>query len=89
MNRIRLVQETRRNLAKRRIKHLENLDKLFAVINTNARSLYPKLNSLNDCMEETGAYLSVVTETWLRSGDELDKRKEHLGFGITGEVRAE
>ena len=37
----------------------------FTLINTNARSLCPKVNSLIDCCSELDCHLAVVTETWL------------------------
>lgn len=44
----------------------------------NARSLCPKLRSLNDCMNEMGATAAVVTETWLRDGQGLREVEERL-----------
>ena len=37
----------------------------FTIINCNARSLCPKIDSLIDCISETDAAVGVVTETWL------------------------
>ena len=37
----------------------------FNFMNTNARSLSPKINSLIDCFEELDARVRVITETWL------------------------
>ena len=34
------------------------------IINTNARSLCPKIDSLIDCFEELDVTLGVVTKTW-------------------------
>ena len=51
------------------------------IINTNARSLCPKINSLIDCFEELDITLGVVTETWLASGDSLDKDVQDLARG--------
>ena len=46
--------------------------KSLTVINTNARSLCPKIDSLVDCFEELNVDIAVVTETWLKDGPELD-----------------
>ena len=35
------------------------------LINTNVRSLCPKINSLVECMKEVDAAFGVLTETWL------------------------
>ena len=50
----------------------------FTVINTNARSLYPKHESLVDCMNKMDAAVTVVTETWFKEGDRMD---DYPGFG--------
>ena len=42
--------------------------KKFAVINANARSLGPKIESLADCIYEVSADVAIVTETWLQNG---------------------
>ena len=57
---------------------------IFTIINTNARSLCPKINSLVDCFEEIGANLGVVTETWLSDGRGLedDVQLFVLGTGL-------
>ena len=58
----------------------------FNIINTNARSLCPKINSLIDCMEELPASLAIVTETWLSDGhgleDDVDDLLNGAGLGI-------
>ena len=41
-------------------------------MNTNARSLCPKINSLIDAFNETGAAITTITETWFRDCPELD-----------------
>ena len=46
---------------------------LLTILNTNARSLCPKIDSLIDCMDELDANLSVVTETWLGDGEGHDE----------------
>ena len=55
------------------------------MINTNARSLCPKINSLLDTMEELEASVAVVTETWLADGVTLEEDKQDLllGAGIS------
>ena len=50
----------------------------MTVLNTNARSLCPKINSLIDCFGELNATIGVVTETWLSDGESLDEDIEHL-----------
>ena len=62
---------------------------MFTLINCNARSLCPKLDSLVDCMGETEATIGVVTETWL---DEENQRiREELsamhGLGFVARNR--
>ena len=42
------------------------------IINTNARSLCPKIDSLIDCFSELDVALGIVTETWLADGESLD-----------------
>ena len=51
------------------------------IINTNARSLCPKIESLIDCFEELDVTLGVVTETWLADGESLDRDVEDLAKG--------
>ena len=51
------------------------------VINTNARSLCPKIESLIDCFDEMEVTLGVVTETWLADGDSLDRDIADLAKG--------
>ena len=51
------------------------------VINTNARSLCPKIDSLIDCFEEMDATVGIVTETWLADGESLDKDVHDLAKG--------
>ena len=50
-------------------------------INTNARSLCPKINSLIDSIEELDAALAIVTETWLADGTTLEEDKQDLLLG--------
>ena len=56
---------------------LNNSDKLktlcdLTLINTNARSLFPKLVSLTDCVNEMDTDVAIITETWLRD-DRVDE----------------
>ena len=53
----------------------------LTIINTNARSLCPKIDSLLDCMQEMEAKIAVVMETWMRGGEGLEGRKEDLELG--------
>ena len=50
-------------------------------MNTNARSLCPKIDSLLDCIEEMEATVAVVTETWLSDGQHLEDDKQDLLLG--------
>ena len=61
----------------------------LTIINTNARSLTPKIDSLIDCFEELQADIAIVTETWLRDGSALqsDLRDLELGAGIASLTR--
>ena len=55
--------------------------RLFIALNTNARSLAPKLESLADCMTEIEADVAIVTETWMQdrsvSSTTIDAAGEH------------
>ena len=53
----------------------------MTIINTNARSLAPKIDSLLDCFSELEADLAVITETWLRDGPELERDLQDLDDG--------
>ena len=53
----------------------------LTLINTNARSLCPKVNSLITCFEELEASLAVITETWLSDGPSLAEDLEDLKLG--------
>lgn len=61
----------------------------LTIINTNARSLSPKIDSLIDCFSEMKADISIVTETWLRSGTPLDHDLADLeqGAGLVALTR--
>ena len=56
----------------------------FNVINTNTRSLCPKIVSLTDMIDEMNTDLAIVTETWLKDGRELEDlvEKLDLGYGL-------
>ena len=53
----------------------------MTVINTNARSLCPKIESLIDCFEELKVDISIVSETWFKYGPDLDQKLLDLEFG--------
>ena len=57
----------------------------FTIINTNARLICPKINSLLDAIEELEAVVAVITETWLLDGETLedDKQDLFLEAGVT------
>ena len=57
----------------------------LSFINTNARSLCPKTESLVDYFRELDCTLGVVTETWLANSSRLDNYVEDLqdGAGIS------
>ena len=57
----------------------------FTIINTNARSLCPKINSLIDTIDKLDAAVAVITETWLSDGDTLEEDRQDLllGAGIS------
>ena len=48
---------------------------------TNARSLAPKANSLAINMQELDAAFSIVSESWLREGNRLDRHLIDLENG--------
>ena len=50
-------------------------------INTNARSLCPKIHSFVDCFSELQLTFATVTETWLADGEGLDQDLEDLALG--------
>lgn len=69
--------------AENNIERVEKND-LFTIINTNARSLCPKIHSLTDCMDEMDASLAIVTETWMRE-DRMDAVEEESIGGLVTE----
>ena len=68
-----------------------HLDKKITLINTNARSLCPKINSLIDCLSELSASMGIVTETWLNVGAGLDEDEadfeDGTGYGMINRCR--
>ena len=53
----------------------------FTFINTNARSICPKINSLIDAFCELDAAAAVITETWLADGELLEEDRQDLLLG--------
>lgn len=51
-------------MLKKKTVMIDKITKL-SVINSNARSLSPKIDCLLDCMEEHEAGISIIMETWL------------------------
>ena len=66
----------------------EKEDKNFVLnlINTNARSLCPKFESLITCFDELDAAFGVVTETWFASSaglqDDLEDIRGRTNIGV-------
>ena len=62
-------------------------------MNTNARSLSPKIHSLIDCVDELEGALGVITETWLADGEEFETDVCDLacgaGLGLDSFIRTE
>ena len=59
----------------------KSMNKQVTIINANARSLCPKIDSLVDCFEELDGTIGIVTETWLADGDSLDRDVRDLASG--------
>ena len=53
----------------------------LTIINTNARSLCPKIDSLIDCFSELDVDISIITETWLKDSPQLDQDLADLEQG--------
>ena len=51
------------------------------IINTNARSLWPKLPSFIVCFTNLALCLAIVTETWFAAGSRLELETENLLLG--------
>ena len=58
-----------------------NKDEIFTILNTNARSLCPKMSSLIDNLRQLQCQIGVVTETWLSDGQSLDEDLDDLRTG--------
>ena len=56
------------------------------VLVTNARSLAPKINSLQTMFEESGLHFAIITESWLNDGEMLNRDvidlEQGSGLGI-------
>ena len=67
---------------------MEKKNKL-TIINTNARSLCPKIDSLVECFEELSVDISIVTETWLKDCQDTSQVLSdlELGFGLASLTR--
>ena len=53
----------------------------FNLINTNSRSLQPKVNSLLRNFSELDLQLAIIAETWLTEGSQLELDTENLLLG--------
>ena len=55
-----------------------------SIINTNARSISPKIDSLSDNLVELDCLFGILTETWLSNGPALELQledfKERSGY---------
>ena len=49
---------------------------IFTISLINARCLRPKLNSLKETLDELGADVCLLTETWLKNTDEINQTFE-------------
>ena len=65
-----------------------NDENIVSFLNTNARSLGPKSDSLIDNLKELGCQFSVVTETWFEDGKLLEDGLRDLedGAGYSAKV---
>ena len=63
----------------------------FVIINCNARSLCPKIESLVECFEEMDGTVGVVSETWIRDGAEdlVERLSEGDGLGFISRKRSQ
>ena len=57
----------------------------LTILNTNARSLCPKINSMIDYFHELECTFAIITETWLSDGEHLQNDIDDLqdGAGVT------
>ena len=53
----------------------------ITILNTNAQSLCPKIESLFDCFDEMNSTIGIVTETWLADGESLREDIKDLASG--------
>ena len=53
----------------------------FNIINTNARSLRPKIASFIRCFANLTLTLAIISETWLAGGSRLEREAEDLLLG--------
>ena len=53
----------------------------FIIMNTNARSFCPKVDSFIAYFDELEASLAVITETWMNPESDLDRDLEGLSMG--------
>ena len=58
---------------KKEEKPKKNQKNIFTTILVNARSLLPKLDSLNDVLCELDVDLALITETWLTEVHEIER----------------
>ena len=53
----------------------------MTIINTNVRSICPKINSVVEVFEELGVVFGVFTETWLTDGEDFQSKADDLSSG--------
>ena len=63
------------------VENNQELGTNITVLNTNARSLCPKIESLIDCFDDMQATIGIVTETWLADGESLAEDIADLSAG--------
>lgn len=66
---------------KEEIKQTNTMSTNLTIINTNARSLCPKITSLIDCLDEMQGTVAIITETWLADGEPLEADTADLAHG--------
>ena len=68
-----------------------NSSHALSFINTNARSLGPKIESLIDCMEEKATDVAFITETWYQSNrdtsEEVEQYAARFSYGLLSRNR--
>ena len=74
-------------------KKADKCSRSLCFINTNARSLGPKIESLFDCMHEKNADIAMITETWFQSNrindEELVDYAARFSLGVISRNRNE